>query len=107
MLDFVPDGWKDLFLDMCDKLAAAIKGKENENTFRFDEIKEKWGELRMYAAGSSEEAKRIMDKHTEKSRKICIRCGAPATRISKGWISPFCDNCIGNCQSYPIDKEEE
>lgn len=103
MLDFVPDGWKDLFLEMCEELSAAVKGKENEHTFRFDEIKEKWGELRMYAAGSSEETENIIEKYTQKSRKTCICCGAAATRMSKGWINPYCDKCIGDRPSYPIE----
>lgn len=103
MLDFVPDGWKDLFLEMCEELSSVLKGKENEKTFRFDEIKEKWGELRMYTAGSSQETEVIIDKYAEKSRKTCIRCGAAATRMSKGWICPYCDKCIGDSPSYPIE----
>ncbi|MBQ6518561.1 MAG: hypothetical protein IJI14_07575 [Anaerolineaceae bacterium] len=104
MLDFVPDGWSNLFLEMCEELSAAIKGKENEKTFRFEEIKEKWGELRMYTAGTSEETEKIIEEYTIKSRKVCIRCGAAATRISRGWISPYCDDCIGDSVSFPIDS---
>lgn len=35
----------------------------------------------------------IIDKYTELSRNICINCGKPAKYMSKGWISPYCEDC--------------
>lgn len=35
----------------------------------------------------------IVHKYTILSRKMCINCGKPAKYISKGWISPYCEDC--------------
>lgn len=47
----------------------------------------------------------ILDKYENISAKTCICCGQPATRITKGWISPYCDACCPqNELSVPIGK---
>lgn len=40
--------------------------------------------------------KEFRDRETEHklSAYTCICCGKPATRITLGWISPFCDDCV-------------
>ena len=37
-----------------------------------------------------------VDKYENLSYHTCINCGKPATKISTGWICPYCDNCIGD-----------
>ena len=61
------------------------------------QIKEKYGSLRWYDSGGNIEIMReIIPKYEEESLHTCICCGKLATKISKGWISPYCDKCIGN-----------
>lgn len=36
----------------------------------------------------------VIQKYEEISRRTCIRCGKPATMITTGWISPYCDDCV-------------
>lgn len=43
----------------------------------------------------------IIDKYEKLSERTCCVCGKPATKISKGWICPYCDEHIGN-QSYEV-----
>ena len=38
----------------------------------------------------------IIEKYENLSYHTCINCGKPATKISTGWICPYCDNCIGD-----------
>lgn len=102
MYDDVPVGWKKLFLDMCDEILSAIKNTDTYHHLMFSQVKEKFGELRVYADNSNDEVNKIIDKYTDISLKTCICCGEPATRMSRGWISPFCDKCIGNTASDPI-----
>lgn len=37
----------------------------------------------------------IIDKYEDISYTTCICCGKPAKYITLGWISPFCEDCIG------------
>lgn len=47
----------------------------------------------------------IIRKYERLSKRTCINCGKPATKISTGWISPWCDDCANNkYESYiPIE----
>lgn len=47
----------------------------------------------------------IIEKYSEISYKTCINCGKSATKISTGWISPYCDNCIGDRHYVKIGEE--
>jgi hypothetical protein len=32
--------------------------------------------------------------------KTCGVCGRPATKLSKGWIYPYCDDCVNPDREY-------
>lgn len=55
-----------------------------------------------YDAHSSTEIYKIIEKYEKISRNTCIVCGKPATKISNGWICPYCDehyhNGIETCE---------
>ena len=48
---------------------------------------------------ASKEVYEIIKKYENLSRNTCISCGEPATKISDGWISPFCD------KHFPKERE--
>lgn len=77
-LDAMPEGWRKLFSEhMCAEIAAILK-KAN-----------------------------YLDKQCYEilSERTCIVCGAPATRVTTGWISPYCDNCVSKDKnSVPIKE---
>lgn len=56
-------------------------------------IKEKWGSLSVYISLSNDDIEAVADKYKRIARKTCAGCGAPARRVSTGWILPWCDNC--------------
>ena len=65
--------------------------------------------MRLYDNGCKSKSRipDIIEKYERISRRTCIVCGKPATRITKGWISPFCDACCINCgpeKSVPIEE---
>lgn len=136
-LDDMPDGWRKAFgIQMCDEIKEClITAEKNRNEtpeerkkftewyasnapedapddylhiWKFTQIKEKYGTLRLYprfyGIGSLND---ILNKYENMSARICIHCGKPATRISLGWISPWCDDCA-NTLSYerfmPIEE---
>ena len=97
-LDSMDKGWKDAFgMNFCKDLRKAlIKTGGYKLLFRFRilQIKEKYGRLEVYCIGYNDEINKVISKYSKLSEKTCIRCGKPATWISKGWISPYCDDCV-------------
>ena len=94
-LDRMPKGWRDAFgTQLCDELKEELVSAGMLDSYRVAEIKEKWGELRWYDTGSTRHGNEILDKYTCLSRHTCILCGKKAKWISRGWISPFCDECV-------------
>ena len=92
-----PDGWKDLVLNLLDKL----KGK-----CKIAQIKEKFALLTVYVDPldaeyepsfpsqthfGMEEVDKLIGEAREASSKICEVCGAPGKRDSDGWITVLCE----------------
>ena len=117
-LDNMPDGWRIAFGEqMCEEIREALIDDGDLDKYRTVEIKEKYGLLRWYDNGCKVGSKvhDIIRKYEYMSAETCIVCGKPATRITLGWISPFCDDCCLNCgngksvsieEYYKKDEEE-
>lgn len=109
-LDDMPDGWRAAFGEqMCEELREALLregGEEALNHYMILQIKEKYGGLRWYSFGYTRACDEVIKKYERLSEVTCIRCGRPATKISRGWIMPFCDECAEDGREYiPIKKE--
>ena len=70
--------------------------------YRIFQIKEKWGYLHWYDSGYPNNSKvyDIVRKYEQISAKTCVVCGKPATKMSTGWISPYCDDCAVEGRKY-------
>ena len=112
-LDNMPEGWRMAFgLRMCEDLRNALIDDNDLDRWRIVQLKEKYGELCLYYNGhkTGSTVPMIIDRYAKLSMRICIRCGAPATRMTTGWVSPYCEKCCPNERSMPIDeyfKEDE
>ena len=100
-LDALDKGWRKAFgIRICKDIKRSLLkegGRKRLKEYRIVQIKEKYGSLRWYDSGGNIEIMReIIPKYEEESLHTCICCGKLATKISKGWISPYCDKCIGN-----------
>ena len=98
-LDAMDTGWRKAFgIQICKEIRAALlkHGWKVLFKYRIMQIKEKWGELCWYDSYAPKEVFDIIRKYENISRHTCIDCGAPATKMSTGWICPYCDNCIGD-----------
>jgi hypothetical protein len=91
-MDWIPDGWRVAFGDTFIKELSQALGDEAKD-FRILDIKEKFGGLRFYTNGCNRKAYDVIHKYEQLSYLICITCGDKATKISKGWICPYCDVC--------------
>lgn len=108
-LDAMEPGWRKAFgLDICKEIKSELKKHKGAlKKYRIMQIKEKFGKLCWYDNGSPEKIwKEIIPKYEKLSRQICIHCGNPAEYISKGWISPYCSNCIENKEDCVKITEE-
>jgi hypothetical protein len=97
-LDDMPEGWKRAFgIDMCEDIKRVLVKANYLYDYRIVQLKEKYGSMRLYSNGVPSsiyrELEDIIDKYEKLSYHTCICCGRPATKISLGWISPFCDEC--------------
>ena len=103
-------GWYDIISSVCYRIQRYEKNKKyrtelNQNKdpsyisgyyyVAFDQIKEKYGGLRIYFTGGDEYTQGVIDMAEEISYKICERCGCPGSPNKQGWIMTLCDNCRG------------
>ena len=109
-LDEMPDGWNQAFGEqMCEEIRAALIEDGDLDRWRIVQLKEKYGIMRLYDNGIKVHSRvhDIIRKYENISAYTCIVCGKPATQITTGWISPFCDDCCLNCgvgRSVPIEE---
>lgn len=99
-LDNMPEGWQIAFgLQMCEEIRDALIEDGDLDRWRIFQLKEKYGALRLYSNGEKKGSRipDIIRKYEDMSMRTCIVCGKPATRVTTGWISPFCDDCCINC----------
>ena len=101
-LDAMPNGWRKAFgIDLCKELKESLIKVNYLEKYRITDIKEKYGTLRWYDAGCPDDfLHEILPKYVKKSKYTCIKCGNPATKVSLGWISPWCDECADNIKNY-------
>ena len=92
----LPDGWFDLFLQMCEDIKQPLVDANYLEKFRFSQIKEKYGTMRCYVFGAPEEVHNILNKYEYLSKFVCEICGRPAKYVTSGWIGSYCEDCIKN-----------
>ena len=102
-LNLIPEGWEKLGRAMIEECEAI------NPSYQIEDMTEKWGELRVisyiqdyndnewfFPSCNDKEIEEIENKYIEQSRKTCCICGKPATKMSAGWICPYCDKCYEN-----------
>lgn len=84
------DGWFAILHNACKKIAKLDKDK----TFKFEQIKEKFGGLRLYCAGGNEAIYKITDAAEKESYETCEHCGTKKNVTTEGsWLSTLCKKC--------------
>ena len=95
-LEALPVGWKKAFGEqLCEEIQNELNKMDPvlASDYRILQIKEKYGSLCWYCNWDTDEISKIIRKYEKLSERTCVKCGAPATKISLGWISPWCDEC--------------
>jgi hypothetical protein len=84
----VGKGWWKILDDMDVKLK-----KENPH-IGYSQIKEKFGNLRVYTNAFSKRIDKIVSEAELKSSKICEECGKPGKSCDpNGWMLTLCSTC--------------
>lgn len=107
-VDDVPPGWRPVFFEMCEEIKTFLENENiNPKLLVFDQVKEKFGELRIYHHFNEDEedggqdvpsfvkesVSDIIDSCCSKTKDICFKCGKAANWLSTGWILPHCTKC--------------
>ena len=81
----VGKGWGKLVGELIDDLFKL--GWDGE----LHQIKEKFGGLRFYIGGGTDEVWDRIHEAEEASLRVCEDCGAPGSTTNHGWIRTLCD----------------
>jgi len=98
----VGDGWYDLIdraLNKLEPIAIAANKKyqaEFDCSFVLSQVKEKFGQLRVYTSFHEDDAQDVINDAESESAKICEVCGKPGRIVGKGWWSVRCTECSPN-----------
>lgn len=83
-------GWRKLlseFFEELDKL-------DLPQNFTVDQVKEKFGTLRIYTSCHTEEIYNLIKKYEKMSGKTCEKCGHENAKLrTDGWWVTYCDKC--------------
>ena len=84
------DGWYRLLERVCEELEPVAPPE-----FKFVQVKEKFGRLRIYATNDSDETSRLIRQAQEESLNCCEQCGATegVTTGGSGRIRTLCRSC--------------
>lgn len=104
--DDIPDGWRKAFGKQFSKdLKKALKKDGILKTFRFQQIKEKYGTLRLYNNGEGENTGNVIRYYENLSMCYCIMCGKLARYCTQGWVEYVCEDCFNKIERYDEDAD--
>lgn len=84
-LDFLPKGWHNMVLEMCENLKPMLEKHGLFDTYALSEVKEKWGALCWYDyildfhCDIPWDVRALIYDYFDKSKETCIVCGAQKT----------------------------
>ena len=100
-------GWnKAFFFQMMEEIRKAAKKTGVFKTLQTDDYKSKYGGLRFYVSGYSEDVLRIISEYECLSEGICEFCGEPDVGSTSGWITPICRKCYAKSYNSTRSYEE-
>jgi hypothetical protein len=107
----IGNGWYELLSSVCWRISQHEKNiserirVRNKNDIpndqtdldyapvKFDQVKEKFGGLRVYFSGGDDYIEGVISMAEEYSYKICEVCGNAGKPNKGGWISTMCESC--------------
>lgn len=89
------NGWYRLLYQTCLKIEEALKDDPNKDNFHFNQVKEKFGTLRIYWSCGNKTVSNIIDDAEDQSGTICEVCGSTdeVETEGPGWLTTHCKDC--------------
>jgi len=98
----IDDGWYNILDSVC----RLIENHEEHNVVDEEyhpavaqQVKEKFGGLRLYFSGGDEYVEGVIAMAELLSEKTCEICGSPGHIRGCGWLACRCDDCEGEHKS--------
>jgi len=106
----VGNGWYELLSSVCWRIfqheeniedrkriladqPEKIKEELAYSHVKFDQVKEKYGGLRIYYSGGDDYVDGVVGMAEEYSYKVCEVCGNAGKPNKDGWITTLCESC--------------
>jgi hypothetical protein len=101
----IGNGWYDLLSSVCWRISQheeyiktrkkykLTDAEEEYYPVKFDQVKEKYGGLRIYYSGGDDYVEGAISMAEEMSYKICEICGNSGKPNKGGWITTLCNSC--------------
>jgi hypothetical protein len=114
------NGWYELLASVCWRVSQHEKNIEDRKRIladqpekikaeleyfpvKFDQVKEKYGGLRIYFSGGDDYVDGIVSMAEEYSYKVCEVCGNAGKPNKGGWITTLCESCREKtCQTQQL-----
>ena len=89
------EGWFPLLESLLQELTVLLeaKPKKTRDKICVEQIKEKFGALRVYLSNPPHDMFDITIKYEIKSMEICEKCGKKGRLRTHGWMKTRCDAC--------------
>lgn len=84
------EGWADL-LEPVFNYINDYNTKNSDSPIQINQIKEKWGTLRFYCSGYTNELDELICQAEAESASVCEQCGKPGTTGGKRWFKTACE----------------
>jgi hypothetical protein len=102
----IPDGWYELFFQMCADIKPILEKAGLLDSFYFIQVKEKYNYLRCYYNKPVPvEVEQIITKYEQMAHYICTICGDPASYELQGYFASLCEGCWKD--EFRYDKVEK
>jgi len=107
----IGNGWYEILSSVCWMISQHERNKEDNKKYlekndperlasepeyfpvKFDQVKEKYGGLRLYFSGGDDYVEGLVSMAEAFSYKVCEVCGNKGEPNKSGWISTLCESC--------------
>jgi len=105
------NGWFGIVKRLCEAIREECDtDPDARENFRFEQIKQKAGLLRIYHAGGNARIAALIQEAEQESAWVCEDCGATEAlvpRPAQGWVPTLCPRCFETRQSRWKRREDE
>ena len=105
----VLSGWYQILYRLSSSISAVVSEKKlDPQEYCYEQIKEKFGLLRVYMVGGrTEEMGQAIRRAEEESARTCEVCGREGQLSNKGWMRVRCNDCEERREQEQRERKRE